>query len=544
MKHFFPETYQFEKPEHFTDPFRYFPHESVRLAASLVIEHINSEPELSAAFSEGKMLGVLVCNSEDNQDELCYLAAFSGNVGGRSCIKGFVPPIYDLTTPDGYFRQKEAEITAINKNISILSDAEELKSLYSELSCAEKSYKLELERMRAAIVVSRSERTRKREATDDQEVLALLTKQSQHEKAELKRLKTNWEQKIINIKEQIETFESEIKRLKRSRADKSEALQDWIFTQYRVHNAYGDDSTIKDIFSIQGLTPPGGTGECAAPKLLEYAYRNHLKPLAMGEFWYGQASGTAVRTQGHFYPSCTSKCGPLLEFMLKGLNISHCDLWPKKDTRIIHEDDSIIVVDKPGGMPSVPGLNDRLSLQEWLSARSGSEVYSVHRLDMDTSGIMIYAKTKAAESDLKRQFEERKIQKTYIARLSAESDILSSSEDHTPLKAGSTGTIELPISADYDERPRQKVDIAQGKPAVTSYEVISENIDGTIDILFNPLTGRTHQLRVHSAHYLGLCRPIVGDPLYGGDTDSHLHLRAIGISFTHPDSGEEICMTL
>ena len=536
MIHRFPKEFSFGQPDTFTDPFRYFPHESVRLAASLVIRDIDSDPELCATFSEGKMLGVLLCDSEENQKESCYLAAFSGNAGGHSCIEGFVPPIYDLTRPDGHFRQEEAKITAINKRITELTESEDLKSLHLELSAAQKSYTRELEIMRAGMAISRSERKKRRETDDNPETSALLIRESQHEKAELKRLKVCWEGKIRAIMEQIESSESEIRTLKKTRAKKSEALQDWIFSQYIVHNASGEHSTIADIFSAQGLTPPGGTGECAAPKLLEYAYRNGLRPIAMGEFWYGKASKTAVRTQGRFYPSCTSKCGPLLGFMLKGVQITHLDEIHGISPRIIYEDSSIIGADKPGGMPSVPGLDKRKSLQEWLSDRFGHEIYPVHRLDMDTSGIIIYAKTKQAESALKSQFEARKIRKTYTARLSA----TPSSDDRIPLQAGSAGTIELPLSADYDERPRQKVDMVQGKPAVTSYKVISENADGTTDILFEPLTGRTHQLRVHAAHHLGLRRPIVGDLLYGGDQGNHLHLKAVEIVFTHPESGEEV----
>ena len=184
----------------------------------------------------------------------------------------------------------------------------------------------------------------------------------------------------------------------------------------------------------------------------------------------------------------------------------------------------------------MPGLDKRTSLQEWLSERHGCDIYSVHRLDMDTSGIIVYAKNRKAESNLKKQFEEHTISKTYIARLSAQ----GIHDGCKPLKKGDSGSIELPISSDYDERPRQKVDYCQGKPALTHYKVLSENCDGTIDIMFTPITGRTHQLRVHSAHHLGLGRPIVGDRLYGGSESRHLHLKAMSIRFIHPENREEI----
>jgi tRNA pseudouridine32 synthase/23S rRNA pseudouridine746 synthase len=253
----------------------------------------------------------------------------------------------------------------------------------------------------------------------------------------------------------------------------------------------------------------------------------------MGEFWYGKSPETAVRTHGHFYPSCTSKCGPLLGFMLKGLRIHKEGPQEDQSPSIIHDDESLIVVEKPAGMPSVPGLDGRQSLQEWLGERY-EEIHAVHRLDMDTSGVMLFAKTQAAAIDLRRQFEEHSVCKTYRARLSACKSTLSK---------GNMGIIELSLSPDYDERPRQKVDPKHGKPAVTGYEVIEINEDGTIEISFHPVTGRTHQLRVHSAHTLGLGCPIVGDMLYGGDISTRLHLHAYEIQFRHPSDGKSVCFT-
>ena len=266
----------------------------------------------------------------------------------------------------------------------------------------------------------------------------------------------------------------------------------------------------------------------------------------MGEFWYGRSSDTAVRVHGHFYPSCTSKCGPLLGYMLQGLTILDNFTDRSEDPVIKHEDSSIIIVEKPSGMPSVPGLDGRLSLQEWLEksdTKSYRRVFAVHRLDMDTSGLMIFAKSKEAESNLKKQFEEHQIKKTYMARLTPVH------HNNNEQRWNPKGTIELPLSADYDERPRQKVDFAQGKPALTIYETISENHDGSTDVLFYPVTGRTHQLRVHSAHHLGLNRPITGDRLYGADTvlftqkkvqNNRLHLHAMSITFCHPETGQSM----
>ena len=542
----------YEGPQEFTDPFRYMPHPLVKVAAEKTIKKIDEDHMLADAFAEGKMLGVLVCKVSDRSKRaehlpsslLCellrsetagivYIAGFSGNVGGRSIIEGFVPPIYDLTDPNGYFKKEEARISGINRKIDEINCSEGFTHLKTQLAEYEAARDKETAEWAEKMQQSKQERAERRAASNDATELAAITKESQFEKAEFRRMKIGWAEKIALIQNQLDETRKEITELKRIRAEMSDRLQDWIFRQYIVHNAAGEEISIADLFASQGLVPPGGTGECAAPKLLEYAYGHGLKPLAMGEFWYGKSPDTAVRTHGHFYPSCTSKCGPLLGFMTKGLNIQKEVQSAVLSPAIIHEDEHLIVVEKPSSMPSVPGLDGRLSLQEWLSSRYG-EIHAVHRLDMDTSGVMIFAKTQNAAVDLRHQFEEHTVRKTYLARLSA---------CQNPLSEGDKGIIELPLSADYDERPRQKVDSKQGKPATTEYEITSVNEDGTTDIIFHPITGRTHQLRVHSAHALGLGCPIVGDMLYGGDTGKRLHLHAYEIKFRHPSDGKSVCFT-
>lgn len=519
----------------FTDPFRYSPHPLVRHAAESVISDLDRRisegllpDDVCRGFREGKMLGVLIY---EDHGKIHHISAFSGSVGGSNLIAGFVPPIYDLLDPSGYFKEKEAEITRLNREISETITSGTYISLQSELSSCEKLRDLKLQLMREQMVRTKTERASRRSEGCDND---LLIRESQYEKAEFKRLKDFWKSRIDNIREQIEDISTRIRELKKSRAQMSDELQEWIFKQYKVHNAIGEESTIYDIFANHGLTPPGGTGDCAAPKLLEYAYLHNLKPLAMGEFWYGTSPDTAVRTQGHFYPSCTSKCGPLLGFMTRGLELEEDSLIPASPT-IIYEDEAIIAVSKPSGQPSVPGLDGRLSAQEWLSAQFGHQVHSVHRLDMDTSGILLFTKTENAAIELRRQFEAHTIQKTYIARLCG-ADTISKH-----ITTGAKGQISLPLSPDYDERPRQKVDKKQGKEAVTVYEISDIYSDGTADIIFRPVTGRTHQLRVHSAHHLGLGRPILGDLLYGGQSGSadtgRLNLHAQSITFVHPTTG-------
>lgn len=550
-------------PFPFTNPFRYAPHPLVKKAAAEVMDRLAKRIK----EDDGKMLGVLVCQPADNssieqishlhkldcnspEKQLYYLAAFSGTVHDdngcvTSTVEGFVPPIIDLTDPEGYFKRKEAEISQINKQFAQLSSSTRLQELQSSLTEAQEKRDVEIQDMQTRISFSKMRRDEIRSETADSNILDELIKESQFQKAELKRIKDKWKLAISEIDSKIQEVQNKITELKTLRARMSDDLQKWIFENALVHNALGESTTIWGLFQNQGLTPPGGTGDCAAPKLLEYAYKNGLRPLAMGEFWYGKSPETAVRTHGHFYPSCTSKCGPLLGYMTMGLNVQEDIKITSQSPIIIHEDESIIVVEKPSGMPSVPGLDGRPSLEEWLNSRedAATEVVAVHRLDMDTSGVMVFAKTRDAEIDLKKQFEEHTVRKTYIARLTGRPP--QSADLKSPEPQGIRhDSIDLPLSADYDERPRQKVDFKQGKPAYTEYEIVKENPDGTADILLHPHTGRTHQLRVHCAHTLGLARPIVGDLLYGGHSAynkegrnvNRLCLHALSINFLHPVS--------
>ena len=566
----------------FTDPFRYIPDKLVKLAGQLVIDRLaqwaslpegSPERHIERSFAEGKMLGVLVCRTG-------FLAAFSGTVKGpegrvTASVDGFVPPIIDLTEDNGHFKRKEAVITQMNKAIEILSASTELEELRKELQEASEKRDAEIENLQNRIRFSKMQRDEIRSETADQARLEELIRESQFQKAELKRCKDRWKSHISEIKDRINEFEDTINDLKARRSAKSDTLQKWIFENAIVNNGAGESSSIWEIFSREGLIPPGGTGDCAAPKLLNYAFIHGLEPLAMGEFWYGTSPDTAVRTHGHFYPSCTSKCGPLLGYMMKGLRSPVEPVMTYRHPLMsgvtqkseatesslpttfgnLYEDESIIVVEKPSGMPSVPGLDGRISLQEILTSgmagrndSSPGTIHAVHRLDMDTSGVMVFAKSAEAAVNLRRQFEDHTVRKTYMAKVSADTDI--------PSKTGK-GAIDLPLSPDYDERPRQKVDFTQGKPAHTEYETIRTNEDGTSDILLYPYTGRTHQLRVHCAHHLGLGRPIVGDLLYGGHSvyecnrgncmetntkvlPERLCLHALSITFLHPETGQEL----
>jgi len=323
--------------------------------------------------------------------------------------------------------------------------------------------------------------------------------------------------------------------LRLKRRSMSEELQRWIFEHYIVLNARGKSRSIWDIFADRGLVPPGGTGDCAAPKLLQHAYLHKLKPIAMGEFWYGASPQREVRMQGKFYPSCMGKCGPLLSYMMQGLSVEPNPLeegeWHCEEPRIVYRDESLVIADKPSGMLCVPGRTARLSLQDWLSNKLGVPVMACHRLDMDTSGLVVFAFDKAVLATMQSMFAERVVKKSYSAHL------LSGKPIHR------NGYIKLPLAPDYYDRPRQMVDYDCGKTAVTEYALLREYPDGEMDVRLIPHTGRTHQLRVHCAHVSGLGRPIKGDRLYGGGPGI-LHLRADYLSFPHPVTSDlrvEVC---
>ena len=326
-----------------------------------------------------------------------------------------------------------------------------------------------------------------------------------------------------------------------SSAEESRRLQDWLFEQYVVLNGRGERRSIRQIFADRGLVPPGGTGDCAAPKLLQYALQHGLRPLAIGEFWYGASPAREVRRSGAFYPACTGKCGPLLGYMLQGVDVEPNPLesdahWLLTDPVVRYEDADLIVAEKPAGMLAVPGrpvpgVAPRRSLQDWLADYCGQMVFACHRLDMDTSGLMVFAKTPEAQAALQRQFENREVSKAYLASVMA---------GEAPLTAGDRGKISLPLAPDWYDRPRQMADPEHGKPAVTDYEVLDVRPDGSAFVRLIPYTGRTHQLRVHCAHPAGLGRPILGDRLYGGDDAPRLMLHAAYLSFRHPADGRRM----
>jgi len=483
--------------------------------------------ELMNGNPEGKMFGVLVVQKE-NDTQLYYLSAFSGQLYDKSVLPGFVPPVFDFLDPDGYFKVHEAEITAINHQISALqSDSRysESRKVNQQLQAdAEVAIAEAKQKMQEAKLKRDAERSQ-RELTPEEE--ATFVKESQFLKAELRREKKRWSEKVSAARAEVADFEKRIDELANQRKTMSEALQNWLFEHFVMLNYAGERRNLLDIFrgTVQQL-PPSGTGECCEPKLLQYAYIHHLKPVQMAMFWWGKSPDNEIRHHLHYYPACSGKCKPVLTYMLPPEVLAY---KPQRTLAeqlgIVYEDDDLWVVNKPSGMLSVPGKSNRESVISILQERckEGETPLVVHRLDMDTSGLLVVAKHKTAHYRLQKQFRDREIHKTYIAVL-----------DGKPLPKGEKGRIELPLLPDLMHRPFQKVDKGHGKPAITEYLVVDEHV-----VELHPLTGRTHQLRVHCAHAEGLNRPIKGDNLYGRRAD-RLYLHAARIAFLHPETGDKM----
>lgn len=519
-----------ELPSEFTYPFHYIPHPLTVMAAREVQDYLASRTDWTEELSEGKMFGVLIVQTPEGK--VGYLAAFSGNLAGSNLHSFFVPPVYDLLQPDGFFRIEEANISAINKRIKELESSRQLTEMRTALAECRARVDRTLADAKQQMKEAKIEREQRRSEGAGEEEQKAMIRESQFQKAEYKRLEKRLKEEMQQQAEELENQEQLIRQLKQERKTRSAALQQKLFEQFRMLNAKGEVKDLCELFkdTPQG-TPPAGTGECALPKMLQYAYQHRLKPLAMGEFWCGKSPKEEVRHEGHFYPSCKGKCAPILKHMLIGLQVAKNPLAENvhKDTEpeIVYEDEWLLVVNKPAGMLSVPGKEALNSVYQFLHERypEATGPMLVHRLDMATSGLLLAAKDKDTHQVLQALFSGRQIKKRYTAILSG---TVSTDE----------GVISLPLCPNLHDRPRQIVSFEHGKPAVTRYKVL-ERKNGKTLIAFYPLTGRTHQLRVHAAHQQGLSCPIVGDELYGKRAD-RLYLHAAELSFTHPVSGKDI----
>ena len=520
-----------ELPRQFTCPFCYEPHPLALMAVEQVQRYVASRADWSYEMGAGKMLGVLV--AQDGEGRLGYLAAFSGNLAGKVHHDYFVPPVYDLLDPQGEFKQGEAQITAINHEVQRLETSPELASLHQRMADAVRKKADEIDNFKALMALHKRERDERRHASDltPEEQEALLN-QSRFEKAELKRIRQRHDEGLAEISDEMADFQRRIDLLKARRKTMSEALQERIFRLFVVTNAHGEQRDLVEVFKPLGTLPPAGAGECCAPRLLNYAFNHSLRPVCMAEFWWGASPVGEVRHHGHFYPACRSKCKPILDFMLQGLDVEDNMLGqPMDDTSldVVYDDQWLTVLNKPSGMLTVPGklLEDSLLTRYQDAHPEAHGPMVVHRLDQETSGLVIFAKDKATHKALQQQFENHTIKKCYIALLEG---IVPQDE----------GVIDLPLRPDVDDRPRQRVDAEWGKPAVTRYHVLERN-DGVTRVALEPLTGRTHQLRVHASHPIGLNCPIVGDRLYG-KAGRRLMLHAQTITFVHPATNKTMTL--
>jgi tRNA pseudouridine32 synthase/23S rRNA pseudouridine746 synthase len=536
---------QIALPERFTFPFCYEPHPLIRIAAAELQHYLETQTDLEHNFgldadqdgtAIGKMFGVLVVRCTEGK--LGYLSAFSGKLAGSNDHPRFVPPVFDMLVENSFFLKEVEIINSINAQVNELSSDESYQHLNQDIERLSAQSLQEIAAFRKELKRNKDSRKDLREqlkSSLDQQAYdiaaAELIKQSLYDKHQLKTLTNKWKQLLEEMQTRLAQFEADIEALKNERKEKSAALQQQLFDQYVFLNKDGKSKSLQEIFSLTPFgKPPSAAGECAIPKLLQFAFANGYEPIAMGEFWWGAAPKSEIRKHKHFYPACTGKCKPILEHMLEGMPVDENPLLntPKKDSRleIVYEDDSLVVVNKPSGLRSVPGVNVQDSVYTRLKDLLGdTEPLIVHRLDMDTSGLLVVAKTQEAHRHIQRQFLKRTVTKRYTALLSK---VIDQSE----------GEIDLPLGPDIFNRPRQLVCFTSGKKSVTKWKVV-KRYESMTRVDFWPLTGRTHQLRMHSAHELGLNAPIVGDDLYGTASE-RMYLHAADIEFIHPEKKEKV----
>ena len=553
-------------PARFNNPFDYEPDALCRAAVKQLQANLPIEP------TEGKMYGVLIV---ERNGEVGYLQAYSGQIADEG--DDFVPAVFDYLQPNGYFKIHEAEITQLNQQIAQLKDSTAYRQAQEDLKTIRQKAEKVIEEARKVMQGAKFLRDKRRkEAFISEAERNEMTRQSQFLKAELHRKKKAYAEQITAAQTIVNGYQKQITAWKRERKMKSDHLQRWLFSQFSLLNARRERKNLLDIFRdyylknspartkaahitsvntaerttkenlAASLLPPSGAGECCEPKLLQYAFLHGYKPISMAMFWWGPSPKTEIRQHGNYYPACNGKCKPILEWMLDGIDVDYKDcnrtdyeteLALSERLKIRYEDDYLAVVVKPSGLLSVPGKGCQPSVYSILKERwkGKSDVFMVHRLDMDTSGLLVVARNTEVYKALQAQFIGRSVKKKYVALLP-----FSVLEKQLPAE----GRVELPLSPDLDDRPRQRVDRTNGKPATTEYRFIGKTTYGkealeAVKIELYPLTGRTHQLRIHCAHPDGLGSPIIGDNLYGQRAE-RLWLHAEHLEFTHPITQERM----
>lgn len=535
----------FALPKRFTFPFYYQPHPLCQLAAKELQCYLDEQTQWQHNFgltgntedatgntedATGKMFGVLIVKKSDNT--IGYLSAFSGKLADKNVHRHFVPPVFDMLIKEDFFLTEQQAINKINDDL----DSRLRNEAYTETKQLLSRYLTESVNEITQLQHSNAEQKKQRKAKRTSAKVTLsehnfnalneqLNKESVANKNSLNALKAQWKSQIEQLEQALLVHNNAIDKLKLTRKKRSNALQKKLFEHYQFLNIKGAKKDLNTIFKDSVHPPPAGAGECAAPKLLHYAFANNLTPLAMAEFWWGVSPKSEIRQHGNFYPACIGKCQPILTHMLEGMAIDNNPLLDNpaagKTLAIIYQDTHIVVVNKPAEFLSVPGkhINDSVltRIEQLFPQATGGII--VHRLDMSTSGLMVLALNPRAHKGLQKQFIKREVSKRYIAVISG--------------KVNSTeGKITLPLRGDLNDRPRQLVCNELGKKAETTWQLISQS-DKVSRVYLYPKTGRTHQLRVHCAHSDGLNSPIVGDDLYGKKAN-RLHLHAQQLAFCHP----------
>ena len=547
--HFTSSIEKYTLPERFTFPFYYRPHPLCILAAEQLQQYLSTQTQWQHNFGLsddptniiGKMFGVLLVRNV--KGELGFISAFSGKLAEQNHIHGFVPPVFDLLAQDSFFLSEKVAINKLNEEIKDLGSTPKLLVLRQQLVTLEAEHAQQLSALREELVENRKIRKKQRQAlqsigdkNQDEIItdkdLQELAQQSVHDKWRLKELTEHSQQSIGMLQVKVNEFADQIALRKVQRKALSADLQIRIFRQYQFLNKELEPKSLEYIFANTALnTPPAGAGECAAPKLLQYAFQQQLTPLAMAEFWWGASPKSEVKKHKVYYPACTGKCQPILKHMLAGMqldeNLLIRNYGEDKKLDIIYQDQDILIVNKPTEFLSVPGkeISDSVFLRIKQQYPDATGPLIVHRLDMATSGLMILALNPQANKFLQKQFIHREVHKQYIALI-----------EGLPLE--DEGQINLPLRGDLYDRPKQIVCNQDGKQAKTFWQVLERYPErNQTRVLLTPHSGRTHQLRVHCAHAQGLNMSIVGDDLYG-TIGSRLHLHAQSLEIKHPTSKE------
>ena len=536
-------------PEKFTFPFYYKPHPLAKIATKEVQEYLENQTDFKHNFglSEdnttlpiGKMFGVLVVKNSKN--EIGYLTAFSGKLADKSLPDKFVPPVFNMRSYGSFYLKGEEEITEMNHRLSFLEQNENYIHLKNSLQNITKSINDDLEKEKEKLKRYKKERKARKKtgkSTLNKSDFKLLEKkliqESFNNQFYYKELEEYYKNKVAKKRKELAAFDDEVASIKKERKEKSNYLQQTLFSKYAFLNHKKESRSLLDIFNNPAIKPPAGSGDCSAPKLLQHAFLNDLTPICMAEFWWGISPNSAIRKHKNFYPACQGRCKPILTHMLGGIemdeNLLLENLAENQELEIVYEDNVLLIVNKPSEFLSVPGKNISDSVYTRIKEKypKATGPLIVHRIDMSTSGILLLTKTKEAHKVLQSQFIKRTIKKRYVALL--DGDLTENS-----------GTIKLPLRVDLDDRPRQLVDFEYGKNAETNWQIIKKE-NGKTKVYFYPITGRTHQLRVHAAHKDGLNTPIVGDDLYG-KKENRLHLHAEFIEFSHPETNKIMSFTI